>query len=127
MCDLLFMTTAAQALTGLVALIHFYIWILEMFLWQTPLGMKAFRMNAQKAKDTAVLAANQGLYNMFLALGLCVSLALANPEQAFLFRAYFLACVVAAGVYGALSVSKRIFWIQAFPAALALGLTIAVR
>ncbi len=121
------MAIASLALTGVVALIHFYSWILEMFLWQTPPGMKAFRMNAQKARDTAVLAANQGLYNLFLAVGLSVGLALANPDQAFLFRAYFLTCVVVAGLYGAKSVSRRIFWIQAFPAALALGLTIAIR
>ena len=104
----------------LIALEHAYFLVLEMFLWQAPLGLKTFKNTPKKAKESAVLAANQGLYNGFLAAGLLWSLfsdaVLSRPLQAF-----FLGCVAIAGVYGAYSVSRRIFFLQALPALLALG------
>lgn len=119
------MHTAALALTALVALLHVYFLVLEMFLWQRPLGLKTFRMDAQKAALTAQLAKNQGLYNGFLAAGLVWALLHPEPSvQAQLLR-FFLGCVVVAGAYGAATVSRRIFFIQAVPALLALGLAAA--
>ena len=107
-------------LSGVVALIHLYILVLEMFLWDKPQGMKAFGTTPEFAAASKVLAANQGLYNGFLAAGLIWGLL--HPDAAFAFqiKAFFLACVIAAGVYGAYSVSKRILYVQAVPAALAL-------
>ena len=107
-----------------VALLHIYFLVLEMFLWDKPAGMKAFALTAQRAADTKVLAANQGLYNGFLAAGLLWGLfqGAAGTE----FKVFFLVCVLVAGLYGALSVSRKILYIQALPAALALllvGLT----
>ena len=107
----------ALALTLLVALLHVYFLALEMFLWTRPLGLKTFRNTPDKAQVTRVLAANQGLYNGFLAAGLAWG-ALAHRDVSL---AFFLGCVVVAGAYGAWTVSRRIFWIQAMPALLALG------
>ncbi|MDF3125931.1 DUF1304 domain-containing protein [Rheinheimera sp. 1928-s] len=109
----------------LVALLHLYFLVLEMFLWDKPKGMKAFGLTPQKAADTKVLAANQGLYNGFLAAGLFWGLfqGIVHQGDAGLdFKVFFLLCVVVAGVYGAMTVSKKIFYIQAMPAALALAL-----
>lgn len=103
----------------LVALLHLWFLTLEMFLWQKPLGMKLFRLNPEYAKASAVLAANQGLYNGILSAGLFVSLFL-NPPADFPFKLFFLAAVVVAGVYGAITVSRKIFWVQAVPALLTL-------
>lgn len=108
----------ALALTLLVALLHVYFLVLEMFLWTRPLGLKTFRNTPQKAEITRVLAANQGLYNGFLAAGILVGLVMAQPVLV----TFSLACVVVAGCYGAYSVSRRIFMIQALPAILALVL-----
>lgn len=110
----------ANILIALVAALHIYFLILEMFLWTKPLGLKTFRNSLEKAKDSAVLAANQGLYNGFLAIGLIWGLVHPNPAFAFQIKVFFLLCVIAAGVYGAISVSRRILFIQAAPAALAL-------
>ncbi|MEO5667367.1 MAG: DUF1304 domain-containing protein [Bdellovibrionota bacterium] len=118
------MLLAAQILTGAVALLHLWFLILEMFLWQKPIGMKTFRQNVETAKTTAVLAANQGLYNGFLAAGLVTSFVIGNAETAFAFRCFFLGCVVVAGIFGALSVSRRIFLVQALPALTALALSL---
>ena len=93
---------------------------LEMFLWTKPLGLKTFGQSLQKASDSAVLAANQGLYNGFLAAGLIFGLVHPNAAFGFQIKAFFLACVVVAGVYGAATVSRRILLVQAAPAALAL-------
>jgi putative membrane protein len=93
--------------------------ILEMFLWRKPLGLKVFGMSPAMAESTAVLAANQGLYNGFLAAGLVLSFFL-KPEPEFALRVFVLSCVVVAGAYGAWSVSRRILVVQALPAALAL-------
>lgn len=114
------MTLLGNGLTALVALLHIYFLVLEMFLWQKPQGLKTFKNTPEKAEITAVLAANQGLYNGFLAAGLIWGLLHSTPAFAFQIKAFFLLCVIVAGVYGAMSVSKRILYVQAVPAALAL-------
>lgn len=111
------MSTAAIILTVLVALLHVWIMLLEMALWTRPLGLKAFRMSPEKAQATRVMAANQGLYNGFLAAGLLWGALLLHDWRV---TTFFLACVLVAGLYGAARVSRRILWIQAAPAALAL-------
>lgn len=108
----------------LVALEHLYFLYLEMFLWTTPKGLRTFGNTAQKAEDSKVLAANQGLYNGFLAAGLLWGLAYPAPAGQHI-QLFFLACVVVAGLYGGYSVSRRIAWIQAGPAALAAVLVAA--
>jgi putative membrane protein len=110
----------ANALVALVALLHVYFLILEMFLWTKPLGLKTFRQSPEKAQDSAVLAANQGLYNGFLAAGLAWGLIHGNPAFAFQIKTFFLVCVIVAGIYGAATVSRRILYVQAAPAVLAL-------
>ncbi|WP_249141030.1 MULTISPECIES: DUF1304 domain-containing protein [Bradyrhizobium] len=110
----------ANLLIALVAALHVYFLILEMFLWTKPLGLKTFRQSIEKATDSAVLAANQGLYNGFLAAGLAWGLIHGNPAFAFQIKVFFLLCVIVAGVYGAMTVSKRILFVQALPAAIAL-------
>jgi len=102
--------------TGLVAALHVYFLVLEMFLWTRPLGLKTFRNTPEKAQATRVLAANQGLYNGFLAAGIIAGLVLAQPVLV----TFSLLCVVVAGAYGAYSVSPRIFYVQAVPAIAAL-------
>ena len=111
------MATVAMVLVVLVALLHLYFLVLEMFLWTRPLGLKTFRNTPDKAEVTRVLAANQGLYNGFLAAGLLYAAITGSRE----FAVFFLACVVVAGLYGAYSVNKRIFLVQALPALLALA------
>jgi len=114
------MNYAIDALVILVALLHVYFLILEMFLWTKPLGLKIFRQDLEKARSSAVLAANQGLYNGFLAAGLAWSLMQTSTQFAFETKFFFLTCVLAAGIYGAYSVNKRIFFVQGLPALLAL-------
>jgi putative membrane protein len=120
------MSTAAAVLVGLVAVEHFYFLVMEMFLWTTPRVRRAFNLTADFAAASRTLAANQGLYNGFLAAGLVWSL-VADAAPAFSLRLFFLGCVVVAGVFGAATASRRILWIQAFPAAVALALTFAAR
>ena len=115
------MHAIAVILTVLVALLHLYILVLEMFLWTRPLGMKTFRNTPEKAETTRVLAANQGLYNGFLAAGLLWGVAADRQDVAL----FFLGCVTLAALYGAWSVSRRIFWVQGLPALLALAATLA--
>jgi putative membrane protein len=110
----------ANILVALVAALHGYFLVLEMFLWTKPLGLKTFRNSIEKAIDSAVLAANQGLYNGFLAAGLVWGLVDGIPAFAFQIKTFFLLCVVVAGVYGAATVSRRILLVQAAPAAVAL-------
>ncbi|MBH46656.1 MAG: hypothetical protein CME71_00640 [Halobacteriovorax sp.] len=105
---------------GLVAFLHSYFLLLEMFLWTKPLGRKVFGQSKEQAEATKVLAANQGLYNGFLVAGLIWSLVADNPELAFQLKVFFLGCVVAAGCYGAFSVDKKIFFVQALPALIGL-------
>lgn len=111
------MSTIAQILIALVALLHLYFLVLEMFLWTRPLGLKVFGQSREKAEQSKVLAANQGLYNGFLAAGLIYGLATGSHE----FCLFFLACVVVAGVYGAATVSRKILFVQALPALLAIA------
>jgi putative membrane protein len=110
----------ANLMVALVAALHGYFLVLEMFLWTRPLGLKTFRNSPEKAADSAVLAANQGLYNGFLAAGLIWGLVQAVPAFAFQIKTFFLLCVIVAGIYGAATVSRRILFVQAAPAAIAL-------
>ena len=110
----------ANILVALVAVLHVYFLVLEMFLWTKPLGLKTFRNTQEKANDSAVLAANQGLYNGLLAAGLVWGLFHGNPGFAFQIKTFFLLCVIVAGAYGAATVSTRILLVQALPAAVAL-------
>jgi putative membrane protein len=114
------MRTLANLLIGLVALLHVYFLVLEMFLWTKPLGLKVFGQTREAAEASKVLAANQGLYNGFLAAGLLWGLALG--EQGTAIKIFFLGCVVIAGVYGAATANRRILFVQALPAAIALCL-----
>ncbi len=111
------MPLIAIVLTVLVALLHVYFLVLEMFLWTRPLGMKVFRNTPEKAETTKVLAANQGLYNGFLAAGLLWAVYAGKTDVAL----FFLGCVVVAALYGAYSVSKRIFYVQGVPALAAIA------
>ena len=114
------MLTAAYVVSALVALLHLWFLTLEMFLWQKPAGLRVFRNTPERASVTAVLAANQGLYNGFLAAG--IVLGIVRGHHGFEMLGFMLACVVVAGVYGAATVSRRILFIQAVPAAIALVL-----
>jgi putative membrane protein len=105
--------------SGVVALIHLYILVLEMFLWDRPQGMKAFGTTPELAAQTKVLAANQGLYNGFLAAGLIWGIWLSEAGDPV--KLFFLLCVVAAGLYGAATVSRKILFVQTIPAAIAIG------
>lgn len=116
------MTTLANAVVALVALLHLYFLVLEMFLWDKPTGLRAFGLTPQQAADSKVLAANQGLYNGFLAAGLFFGLFTGNR----VFKIFFLACVIVAGVFGAATAAPKIFFSQALPAIIALGLVLAL-
>jgi putative membrane protein len=113
------MEILANILTGVVALLHFGFLYLEMFLWDKPRGMKSFRMTEEFAKQSKTLAMNQGLYNGFLAAGLIWGIFAGDAVKIF-----FLSCVIIAGIFGAFTVSKRIFYMQAAPAILALVLVL---
>ncbi len=108
-----------QILVVLIALLHLYILVLEMFLWDKPSGLKAFGNTLEKARLTKVMAQNQGLYNGFLAAGLLWSL-YAPESYALALANFFLGCVLVAGIYGGLTASKKIIYIQALPALVAL-------
>lgn len=108
----------ATTLVTVVALIHIYILVLEMFLWNTKTGRKAFNLSADFARETRVLAANQGLYNGFLAAGLLWGLWLG--ENGIQVTVFFLTCVLIAGVFGAMTASRKILYVQAIPALAAL-------
>lgn len=112
------MHTIANVLTGVIAALHVWILVLEMFLWDKPYGRKAFGLTPEFATASKALAANQGLYNGFLAAGLFWGLLLgAGGEQV---KVFFLLCVLVAGVFGALTANRRILFIQAVPAGVAL-------
>lgn len=115
----------ANAVVLLVALVHVYILVLEMFLWDTPKGHKAFQLTPEFAAESKVLAANQGLYNGFLAAGLFWGLWLGTAG--FGVKLFFLLCVLVAGLYGAATVGRRILFVQAVPAALGLVLLCLAR
>jgi len=114
------MTTAANIMISLVALLHAYFLVLEMFLWDTPFGRRTFKSTPEFAAATKVLAANQGLYNGFLAAGLVWGLALGDAGLQI--KVFFLACVIVAGVFGAATASRAILFVQAIPGILALAL-----
>jgi putative membrane protein len=116
------MLVASAALAGLVAVLHAYFLVLEMFLWTTPFGLKTFARTKAEQEGSKVLAANQGLYNGFLAAGLVWSL-VASAELAMPLRTFFLGCVLVAGLYGAATVGRKILFVQAVPAALGLVVT----
>ena len=119
------MQLAAQVAVVVVALLHVWFLVLEMFLWDKPTGLRTFGHTAEHAAASKVLAANQGLYNGFLAAGLVwgawLGAAGAHVEI------FFLACVIVAGVYGAATASRKILFVQALPGAIALALVLAVR
>ena len=119
------MRAAASLAVGLVALLHLYFLILEMVLWNTPLGRRVFGLTPEFAQASKALAANQGLYNGFLAAGLVWGLALGPAGIAI--EVFFLVCVVAAGLFGALTVSRKILWVQALPGAITLALVLFSR
>ena len=116
------MATAAFIAIALIALLHLYILVLEMFLWDTPRGRKAFGLAPEFARQTRVLAANQGLYNGFLAAGLIWGLYLGPAGLGV--RIFFLLCVLVAGIFGAATSSVRILFVQSVPAAIALLLAL---
>lgn len=113
------MSSVAVALVVLVALLHVYFLVLEMFLWTTPVGRRAFGTTQEQAEQSKVLAANQGLYNGFLAAGLGWGLVLGAAGRTIV--VFFLLCVIVAGVFGAATASKKILWVQALPAMAALA------
>ncbi|MGW4940571.1 DUF1304 domain-containing protein [Actinoplanes sp. NPDC004185] len=114
------MEWAARIVVGLVAAIHVYILVLEMFLWRTDRVRATFGTTAEFAEQTATLAANQGLYNGFLATGLTYGLI----SDDLTFQVFFLSCVIVAGIYGALTATTRILFVQAIPGAAALLLVL---
>jgi putative membrane protein len=116
------LSLVANLVVGLIALLHVYIMVLEMFLWDKPAGRRAFGQTQEMATATKVLAANQGLYNGFLAAGLFWGLTLGaagNPVKLF-----FLGCVLVAGLYGAATAARKILFIQAIPAAVGIALVL---
>jgi putative membrane protein len=115
------MNILVNTLIAIIALQHISFLILEMFLWQKPIGRKVFHTSEDFAKATARLAANQGLYNGFLSAGLIWSL-FASQIYAGQLKVFFLSCVIAAGIYGAFSVNRMIFFVQGLPAVIALVL-----
>ncbi len=121
---IVFMQILAICFTVLVILLHIYFLILEMFLWDKPLGRKAFGLTQEFATQTKAMAANQGLYNGFLAAGLVWGLSLGENGRSL--TIFFLGCVIIAGIYGGLTVSKKIIVIQALPALIALVFTLAL-
>jgi putative membrane protein len=112
------MAVIADVVVLLVALLHVYILVLEMFLWERPVGLRAFKLTPEFARASKTLAANQGLYNGFLAAGLGWGLTLGASGTAV--KIFFLGCVLVAGIYGCLTASRKILFIQALPAAVGL-------
>ncbi len=119
------MTTAALVAVALVALLHLYFLVLEMFLWTTPYGRRTFGLTPERAAMTRSLAANQGLYNGFLAAGLVWGLC--PGVTGWPVAIFFLGCVIVAGVFGAFTASRKILWVQAVPGAIALALVLLAR
>jgi putative membrane protein len=118
------MDTVANFAVALVALLHLSFLVLEMFLWDKPLGLRVFRLTPEFAKASKALAANQGIYNGFIAAGLVWGLGLGAGGYSI--KIFFLGCVIVAGVFGALTVNRRILWVQALPGAIALALVLAL-
>lgn len=118
------MTIIADIVVGLVAALHIYFLILEMFLWDKPAGLRVFGHTRESAKASKVLAMNQGLYNGFLASGLVWGLSLGAAGESV--KIFFLACVLVAGVFGGLTASRKILLVQALPAAIGLILVLSI-
>lgn len=116
------MTLVANIVVGVVALLHVYFLVLEMFLWDRPVGLRVFGLTPEAAKTSKVLAANQGLYNGFLAAGLVWGLMLGPGGTGI--KVFFLGCVLIAGIYGAATANRRILIVQALPAAIGLALVL---
>lgn len=116
------MRFVATGLIVLVAAMHVYFLVLEMFLWRTPFGRRTFRTTAEAAESSALLAANQGLYNGFIAAGLLWALIWYGIIGGRAILTFFLVCIVVAGIYGGLTVSRRIVLVQSVPAAIAMAL-----
>jgi putative membrane protein len=110
---------AAEIVIALVAALHIYFLVLEMFLWRTPFGRRTFATTPEFAQASAALAANQGLYNGFLAAGLVWALVWYGIGSGRAILTFFLACIVVAGIYGGVTVSRRILIVQAVPAVIA--------
>lgn len=119
------MKIAAEMAVGLVAAAHVYFMVLEMFFWTKPLGRRAFGLTPEFARATQALAANQGLYNGFLAGGLMWGLY--AGADGYPTKIFFLGCVIVAGVFGAATANRKILWVQAVPGAVALALVCAAR
>jgi putative membrane protein len=117
------MTTAANIVIALVALLHAYFLVLEMFLWDKPYGMRTFKLTPEFAAASKALAANQGLYNGFLVAGLVWGLYLG--DAGIHIKVFFLACVIVAGLFGGTTVSRAILFVQAIPGIIALALLLA--
>ncbi|PHS20458.1 MAG: hypothetical protein COA86_00465 [Kangiella sp.] len=119
------MKKISNVLVSIVAIEHCYFLVLEMFLWTKPIGLKTFGLTAEFAEQTASLAANQGLYNGFLAAGLIWGLF--SKQQSYSLKIFFLSCVLVAAVFGAITAKLSILYIQGFPALLALLLVVLVQ
>ena len=117
------MSIAANIVVAIVALLHLWFLVLEMFLWTRPAGRRAFGLSAEFAQQSKALAANQGLYNGFLVAGLLWGLSLGEGGKAI--KIFFLACVLIAGLFGGFTVSRKILGIQALPALVGLALLLA--
>jgi putative membrane protein len=109
------MPVIANVVIGAIALLHLCILVIEMFLWEKPAGLRTFGLTREAAKSTRVLAANQGLYNGFLAAGLLWGLSLGDDGTSV--KVFFLSCILIAGLYGAATASRKILLVQAVPAA----------
>lgn len=120
------MQMVAMVLAALVALLHLYFLVLEMFFWTKPSGRRAFGLDKDFAERTKALAANQGLYNGFLVAGIAHGLVLGLPGAGKPWLVFFLGCVVVAGLFGAATASRKILFVQALPGALALAAVLAV-
>jgi putative membrane protein len=116
------MTIFSDVVVFLVALLHGYFLVLEMFLWDKPAGLKAFGQTKERASATKVLAANQGLYNGFISAGLLWGLV--QGSEGHDFKVFFLLCVITAGIYGAITASRKILFIQAVPGLVGLALVL---
>lgn len=117
------MTILANIAVALVALLHLYFLVLEMFFWDKPRGLRTFGLTPEFAAASKTLAANQGLYNGFLAAGLLWGLAVSGDS----IKIFFLACVIVAGIFGAVTANRKILWVQAVPGAVTLALVLFSR
>ncbi|RUL73139.1 DUF1304 domain-containing protein [Dyella choica] len=117
------MSTLASIVVTIIALMHVWFLVLEMLLWDKPAGLRAFGITPEYAAQTKVLAGNQGLYNGFLAAGLGWGVILGGSEGMHV-KLFFLACVLVAGVYGGLTATRKVLWIQGLPAAIGIALVL---